>query len=41
MESIGVWLTWYDKRFKGLKVCLQWKVHFAYLASLQALYSNT
>ena len=22
MESIGVWLTWHDKRFKGLKACL-------------------
>lgn len=26
---------------KGLKVFLQWKVHVAYAASLQALHSNT
>jgi len=26
---------------KGLKACLQWKVHVAYAASLQALHSNT
>ena len=26
---------------KGLKACLQWKVHLAYPASLQALHSNT
>ena len=30
-----------DKRLKGLKVCLQWKVHLAYPASLQTLHSNT
>ena len=29
------------KRFKGLKACLWWKVHFAYPASLQAIHSNT
>ena len=27
--------------YKGLKVCLQWKVHLAYPASLRALHSNT
>ena len=26
---------------KGLKACLQWKVHLAYPASLQVLHSNT
>ena len=26
---------------KSLKACLEWKVHFAYLASLQKLHSNT
>ena len=26
---------------KGLKACLQWKVHLAYPASLQELHSNT
>ena len=26
---------------KGLKVCLWWKVHLAYPASLQALHLNT
>ena len=29
------------KRKKGLKAFLQWKVHLAYPASLQALHSNT
>ena len=27
--------------FEGLKACLQWKVHLAYPASLQALHSYT
>ena len=30
-----------DKRLKGLKDCLQWKVYLAYPASLQTLHSNT
>ena len=30
-----------DKRLKGLKACLQWKVYLAYPASLQTLHSNT
>ena len=30
-----------DKRLKGLKASLQWKVHLAYPASLQTLHSNT
>ena len=29
-----------DKRLKGLKACLQWKVHLAYPASLQTFHSN-
>ena len=30
-----------DKSLKGLKACLQWKVHLAYPASLQTFHSNT
>ena len=30
-----------EKRLKGLKACLQWKVHLAYPASLQTFQSNT
>ena len=29
-----------EKRLKGLKACLQWKVHLAYPASLQTFHSN-
>ena len=40
LDCIRVWLNWHDKRFKGLKACLWWKVHFAYPASLEAIHSN-
>ena len=30
-----------NKRGKCLKACLQWKVHLAYAASLQAHHSDT
>ena len=38
---ISYYLSILSKESKGLKVCLQWKVHLAYPASLQALQSNT
>ena len=38
---ISYYLSILSRKSKGLKVCLQWKVHLAYPARLQALQSDT